>query len=314
MPRNRMESLRQPEIRQGLQLLDQCRNPTLRWILEGFDQNFEKKLHELKTTWNQKIRAFYRDVLSLNTRETPLQVTWKLDDNGGFIRLIEQRYPDLDFAELVALRRYLAEAKRVDRYFADMLSQNALQESCRYAESRLKAYDLKEIVKTLFQFYQRSPGSDIFGKYYLKTHSIEVYIAPCIVFSMLIEEDFLDMAIGTMAHELAHGFHHVGADKDGFTWRTFSRVESELVEGLAEFYTREYARSIESSRPQVLSAFIKTAAYLPAPYRRYEKWGDGHGLETVYQAFIEARRNDVRTFDAFEMGLTDAGLRLREGA
>ena len=109
--------------------------------------------------------AYYRDVLSLNTRETPLQVTWKLDDNGGFIRLVEERYPDLDFAELVALRRYLAEAERVDGYFSDdMVAKNALQESRRYAETSLKAYDLKEIVKTLFQFYRRNPDADIFGR------------------------------------------------------------------------------------------------------------------------------------------------------
>lgn len=312
MPSIRPESIRQAELWQGLEQLGECRNPTLRWILQGFDQNFEKKLHELKTTWNQKIRTYYRDVLSLNTRETPLQVIWKLDDNGWFIRLVEERYPDLDFAELVALRRYITEAKQVDGYFTDMIAQNALNESRRYAEERLKIYDLKEIVKTLFQFYRRSPDSDIFGKYYLKTHAIEVYIVPCIVFSMLIEEDFLDMAIGTMAHELAHGFHHVGADKDGLTWSTFAQCEPELVEGLAEFYTREYARSIENSRPQVLRAFKKTAAYLPEPYRRYEQWGTGHGLETVYQAFIEARRNDVRTFDAFDSGLKETGRRLRE--
>ena len=191
MPSIRPASIRQAELWQGLEQLGDCRNPTLRWILHGFDENFEKKLRELKTTWNQKARAYYRDVLSLNTRETPLQVTWKLDDNGGFIRLVEERYPDLDFAELVALRRYLAEAERVDCYFSDdMVAKNALQESRRYAESSLKAYDLKEIVKTLFQFYRRNPDADIFGKYYLKAHAIEVYIVPCIVFSMLIEEEF----------------------------------------------------------------------------------------------------------------------------
>ena len=32
---------------------------------------------------------------------------------------------------------------------------------------------------------------------------------------MLIEENFMDMTIGTLAHELAHGFHHAAADKDG---------------------------------------------------------------------------------------------------
>ena len=253
------ESIRQADLWPGLAQLGECQNPTLRWILHGFDQNFEKKLHELKTTWNQKIRSYYREVLSLNTRESPLQATWKLDDNGNFIRLVEDRYPDLDFAELVALRRYLAETDLVEGYFTDMVARNALTESRQYAEERLKAYDLKDIVNTLFKFYQRSPDSDIFGRYYLRSHAIEIYIIPCIVFSMLIEEDFLDMAVGTLAHELAHGFHHVGADKDGLTWNTFGQVEAALLEGLAEFYTREFSRSVQSMRPQVLRAFEKTS-------------------------------------------------------
>ena len=59
MPSIRPASIRQAELWQGLEQLGECRNPTLRWILHGFDENFEKKLHELKTTWNQKVRAYY---------------------------------------------------------------------------------------------------------------------------------------------------------------------------------------------------------------------------------------------------------------
>lgn len=313
MTSTRQASIRPIEPLHGWEHLYDCRNPTLRWILYGFDENYEKTLLALRKHWNNSIRDFYRDKLSLNTRKTPLRVAWRLDDNGDFIRTIEEEYPELDFAELVALRRYLKEAKRVDGYFSDgTVAKDALDSSRHYAKSRLEFHDLKKIVNELFKFYQRKPDSDIFGKYNLNTHAIEVYIVPCIVFSMLIEEDFLDMAIGTMAHELAHGFHHVGADKDGRIWDEFRAVEPELVEGLAEFYTREYARSIESSRPQVLRAFKKTAKYLPECYRRYEQWGDDHGLETVYQAFIEARRNGVKAFGDFEQSLNGAGHRLRD--
>jgi len=303
---------RQSELWSSLNQLEACRNPTLRWILLGFEEKFEQKIFAVKNTWNQKIRSFYREVLSLNTRESPLQVTWLLDDNGAFIELIETRYPDLDFERLVAFRRYLSEVGRVQNYFDDLVAQEALTQTREYVAESLKAYDLKDIVKTLFRFYQRCPGSDIFGRYYLKKHSIEIYIVPCIVFSMLIEEDFLDMAIGTLAHELAHGFHHVGADKDGFAWDRFGLVESALVEGLAEFYTREFCRGVQGTRPQVLRAFNKTANYLPDEYRRYEQWNEGHGLETIYQAFIEARRNDVKSFEEFGRYLTMSAKRLGE--
>jgi hypothetical protein len=209
----------------GLSQMEGCRNPTLRWILHGFDQNFEKNLDELKTTWNQRIRDYYRDVLSLNTRRAPIRTTYKLDDNGRFIQLIEDNFPDLDFAELVALRRYVDEVERVNKYYSDSYAQDGLFKSKDYANARLTAYDLNDIIRRLFDFYQRSPDADVFGRYYQNKHVIEIYVVPCIIISMLIEEDFLDMAIGTLAHELAHGFHHVGADKDGATWKTFGSVD-----------------------------------------------------------------------------------------
>ena len=45
-------------------------------------------------------------------------------------------------------------------------------------------------------------------------------------------------------------------------------------------------------------------------YLRYALW---FGRLVSYQAFIKARRNDVRTFDAFECSLVEAGHRLRAG-
>ena len=294
----------------GLGQLKDCRNPTLKWILSGFDENFDHKITELKTTWNQKVRTFYRESLSVNTKKFPLTISWKLDDHGTFIRLIEDNYPNLDFAEFVALRKYVAEAENVKAYFSDTLAEGALTESTEYAADLLKTYDLKKIIESLFDFYRRSPDSDVFGKYNLRTHSIEIYILPCIIFSMLIEEDFMDMAIGTLAHELAHGFQHVGADKDEVIWDNFEHVEPDLVEGLAEFYARVFAESVIGSRPTVLETFDKTSEYLPEAYRRYEQWALSVGLETVYQALVQVRRNDVRTFDAFELALDDAAQRL----
>jgi len=310
-----MTSVRPESIGQRIQLpeigqLGDCRNPTLRWILSGFDENFDHKITELKTTWNQKVRAFYRETLSVNTKKSPLTISVKLDDHGAFVRLIEKSYPYLDFAEFVALRKYVAEAENVKAYFSGLPAEGALAESSEYAAELLNTYDLKKIIESLFEFYSRSPDSDVFGKYNLRTHSIEIYILPCIIFSMLIEEDFMDMAIGTLAHELAHGFQHVGADKDEVIWDNFENVEPALVEGLAEFYAREFAESVIGARPTVLETFNKTSKYLPEAYRRYEQWTSDVGLETVYQALVQVRRNDVQTFDEFELALDDAAQRL----
>lgn len=310
MPGIGSATLRQKELWDDLHYLTRCKNPTLRWILSGFESNFEQKIYELKTVWNQKIRTYYRDVLSLNTKNTPLTVTYRLDDNRKFIQLIENHFPELDFAELVAFKRYINEAEKVMPYFTDMVALESLMASKEHAELHLKRYDLTKIVKTLFDFYQRSPESDVFGRYYISKHTIEIYIIPCIIFSMLIEEDFLNMAVGTLAHELAHGFHHVGADKDDQIWETFANAEPSLLEGLAEFYTREFCKSITSIQPAILRTFDKTSKHLPVEYTKYLEWGDDFGLETIYQEFIETRRNDIRTFKEFHRGLNNTQKRL----
>jgi len=295
----------------GMRVLEGRRNPTLNWILNGFGENFEHKLNTVKKTWNQKIRNFYRDILSLSTRDNPIQATFLVDDDGRFTDLIEKYYPGLDFAEMVALKRYVSEVDRVEQYYKGVHEHEQLSSSKQYALDRLQYYDLREIIRRLFDLYNRTPGSDVFGRYYITKHTVEVYLLPCIIFSMLIEEDFLDMLIGTLAHELAHGFHHVGRDKDGFIWNEFSKAEPSLVEGLAEFYTREFARSVEITRPTVLQAFKKTARFLSPEYRRYEQWGDTLSHEAVYQAFIETRRSGVLGFEEFERGLARTSVRLR---
>ena len=109
---------------------------------------------------------------------------------------------------------------------------------------------------------------------------------------------------------LAHGFQHVGADKDNKIWDTFHKAELTLVEGLAEFYTREFCSTLSNSHPSIIRTFDKTSMYLPEQYRKYQEWSNDYGLETVYQEFIETRRNGTCSFDEFHKGLKVTHKRL----
>jgi hypothetical protein len=236
-----------------------------------------------------------------------------LDDNGQFINAIEDKYPDLDFAELVALKQYVSAGEMGHKYFSEPDAKSALETSLAYARLRLQAYDLRAIVNNLFALFRRTPRNDVFGSYRVGSQVIHVYVVPCMIFGMVIEEDFADMAIGILAHELAHGLHHVGEDKDGNMWSGFGRATDELVESLAEYYAREFARHASGTRPGLLRAFDKTTPFLAREYRRYEEWEDRYSYEAVYQTLVTARRNYVLEFDDFTEILDETRHRLGRG-
>ena len=82
-------------------------------------------------------------------------------------------------------------------------------------------------------------------------------------------------------------------------WDGFENVDTELVESLAEFYTREFVRHYQAERPGLLFAFEETARYLPPAYNRYREWDENSARESIYQALIRARRTGVSSFDHF---------------
>jgi len=188
-------------------------NPTLRWILKGFDERYQEKIELIQKTWSPKIRNFYRDFMGLRTSQKPLRVDFPLDDNGTFITMVEQNFPELDLREFLQLKNFLAVAQSTEGYFKNARPREALAVSIAYANERVDVYDIEKIVETLFPFFKRAPEADIFGRYYLHNHRIKVYTVPCILFSMIIEAEFLDFTVTTLAHELAHGFCHAGEDE-----------------------------------------------------------------------------------------------------
>ncbi len=247
MPSIYLNKNRNKYLSEELSILSDCANPTLRWILSGFD-DFEKRIDEIKKSWSPKVREFYRDVLNLKTKKNPIKTIYRLDNNGKFIRLIEENFPDLNFSELISLQQFLHELNHVKPYYTSDNARKSLLYAENYALAKLKKYNLEEIIKTLFNLHKRTPEDDVFGSYFYKQHTVEIYVIPCIIFSMIIKEDFQDMLIGTLAHELAHAFHHIGEDKDGYTWETMPNIELSLVEGLAEYYTCEFAKSVNGQK------------------------------------------------------------------
>ena len=105
---------------------------------------------------------------------------------------------------------------------------------------------------------------DILGVYRFATRvgaSIEIYWMANALVAGALGVRVEDLAVVTLAHELAHGYTHQGRDIDGLSWADdgFARSALEVKEGLAQFYTAVVAERLGSRAPGVFAAVRQTS-------------------------------------------------------
>lgn len=103
---------------------------------------------------------------------------------------------------------------------------------------------------------------------------IEIYWMPIALIAAMLDVRMEDLAVVTLAHELGHGYTHLGRDIDGANWDTvgFSKSDAEVKEGLAQFYTEVVTQNIASRQPGAFVAYEKFLALQSGPYLAHEEW------------------------------------------
>lgn len=101
-----------------------------------------------------------------------------------------------------------------------------------------------------------------------------------------------DLAIVVLTHELAHAYTQLGADIDGRRWAaaSFAKAETELKEGLAQYYTERVLRRVERRYGGALKVFLDLVPRQPEPYRAFQPWAEKSSPEAVRRAMLEVRR------------------------
>lgn len=101
-----------------------------------------------------------------------------------------------------------------------------------------------------------------------------------------------DLTVVVMAHELAHAYTQLGADIEGRRWPShhFGKAETDLKEGLAQFYTLRALQRLQGRFPGVIDAFETLLVKQPRPYHAHEPWVEHFSPEAVRQAMLEVRR------------------------
>lgn len=158
---------------------------------------------------------------------------------------------------------------------------------------------------------------DILGAYFFtgpKT-GIELYWLPIALVAGMIDVRIEDLTVVVMAHELVHGYTHLGRDIDGRTWETsgFRESEIEVIEGLAQLYAQVVADRLSSRVPNARKAFDEFLKLQSGPYLVHQDWLNDNPpqrCETVRFAMLAARSRGKTTYDEWLASLTDIAPRL----
>jgi len=103
-----------------------------------------------------------------------------------------------------------------------------------------------------------------------------------------------DLAIVVLTHELAHAFTQLGADIEGRRWAapSFTKAETALKEGLAQYYTQHVLQRLEQRCGGALDVFEGLLPRQPEAYRTHQPWVANSSPEAVRRAMLEVRRWD----------------------
>jgi hypothetical protein len=120
----------------------------------------------------------------------------------------------------------------------------------------------------------RKINEDLLGAYFIKDNRVELYWIPIAMIAAMTDVRIEDLTLVVLAHELAHGYTHIGSDIDGKHWDTngFARSALEIVEGLAQFYTHVIVDSLAARSPGPKVAYQRLLGLQSGPYLVHQKW------------------------------------------
>ncbi|SRR6266436_2016057 len=115
---------------------------------------------------------------------------------------------------------------------------------------------------------------DILGAYWMNASCIHIYWMPLAIFASLFRVTLSTLTVAVLCHELVHAYSHRGMDIDGSSWPTgyFIKTDTYVKEGLAQYYTEQVMRSLQSRLPDGLNTFLAKTAKQSAPYTAYQNW------------------------------------------
>lgn len=143
---------------------------------------------------------------------------------------------------------------------------------------------------------------DILGVYSTNNRRIGIFWKAIALIAPIINSSVESLTVVVLAHELAHAYTHIGRDIDGQAWPTegFIKSETDVVEGIAQYYTELITIKLSTRFPGAHSAFKSLLALQPDPYHFHSLWfkeGEIRRQEVVRFTLLLSRKKSIVTGD-----------------
>lgn len=155
-------------------------------------------------------------------------------------------------------------------------------------------------------------GEDILGQYFYSNGAINknvqtsgkilIYWKPIAIASFVLEDNIRELTRIVLAHEFVHGYSHLGFDSDGERWVNFVNCDTDIVEGVAQFYTHKFVE--DTKERGLIRAYIKLTTNQSPAYQRHLDWIEkGNKNEAVRRAIQLSVASNLNKIDDFEKNL-----------
>jgi hypothetical protein len=286
------------------------KNPSIRRLERDWLEQFKQDFHAVKEGWLPAVREFIKSEtgLTLSRRlngramvtDQGLNFDFVSDSEWNFLQRLDERFPELDFEELIAFRN-LAEKGHAAKPF--MIGEHKPAQEYIKVMDFLTSYQNQHSVDLVLEelFTNKSSVYDLLGYYSFTEASIKICYIPLILFSRIKKVPLEYCLLITLVHEVAHAFHHLGKDKDGKHWERMSGVDKNVLEGLAQYYTHRFAEEYSKYSTNINKAYENILACQRGPYRTHLDWiNNGYTAEHIKQTMIAFRRkNEYKTYEQF---------------
>ena len=176
------------------------------------------------------------------------------------------------------------------------------------ATNWLRKLDERKAVKQIIGIEE-----DVLGAYFFRIPQIRLYWVVIGITARTLGITVEALTIVILTHELAHAYTHLGRDIDNERWETghFAGSDLDIVEGLAQFYTKVICARLQDRMPAALQAYEALLKEQSGPYRAHLNWveGDERGGEIVRVSMIECRSRGITVSSNF----SEAIKRYRHG-
>jgi hypothetical protein len=175
-------------------------------------------------------------------------------------------------------------------------SRKEIQSSIFHLRKLIDAVDSSGIIEKL-----KKLGPDILGAYYFYDRRVELYWLSIGMYSLIYNTAIDELTIVVLAHELAHGYSHVGFDIDGNDWDTtaFSKTDLKIVEGIAQFYTEMICNDFSERASKTFNQLLEMQ---DIEYRDYRSWLEGcveNKYEIMRGTIRKVRKHNITDYANF---------------